>query len=252
MTKDIKNASKIGLALGGGGFLGAAHIGVIRALEEKGLTPACISGTSVGALIAALYAFGKSWQEIRDVTSELTWLDLSEFKISKFGLLSNSKLKGFVDKHIGEVMFDEAKIPLAVVATDISSGERVVLSKGRVDTAIMASTCIPGVFAPVEIDSILLVDGGLTENVPVSLLTNMGADFRIGVDLGQTQSREKPENIIDVLLNSLRITMRETTKLQEKDVDLLITPDLSRFSIFDHSKMDDLFDLGYKAALKKL
>lgn len=252
MENEIENASNIGLALGGGGFLGAAHIGVIHALEEKGISPGFISGTSVGALIGALYAFGKSWQDIRHATSDLSWVELSEFKLSKYGLLTNSKLKKFVGKQIGNVSFDEASIPIAMVATDISNGERVVMSEGSVDMAVMASTCIPGIFEPVEIDSTLLVDGGLSENVPVSLLTDMGADFRIGVDLRLMQSMKKPENIIEVLMNSLKFTMRETTKLQEQNVELLITPDLSRFNMFDNSQMDDLIEVGYKEAMKKL
>jgi NTE family protein len=252
MGKEIENASNIGLALGGGGFLGAAHIGVLHALEEQGISPKYISGTSAGSLIGALYSFGKSWQDIQQATSDLKWLDVTQIKLSKFGLLSNKKLNNFIDDVIGDVTFSDAKVPLAMVATDISNGERVVLSEGKVGTAIMASSCIPGVFEPVEIDDVLLVDGGLAENVPVSLLTDMGADFTIGVDLSSMQAQKRPVNIVEVLINSLKFAKTTSTKLQIKNADLLIAPDLSSFNMFDNSQIDDLIEAGYKEAKSRL
>ena len=113
----------------------------------------------------------------------MNWLDISGISLSQFGLLSNKKLGQLIIENLGNVTFDEAHIPVAMVAADITSGEKVVLKKGDVATAVTASTCIPGVFVPVEINNQLLVDGGIVENVPITPLKEMGADLIIGVDL---------------------------------------------------------------------
>lgn len=243
---------KIGLALGGGAVLGAAHIGVLKALNENDISVACIAGTSVGAFIGAFCAFGLKWNEIDKIARNLKWLDVSRLSISQYGLLSNGKLGEQIIEHIGNVRFDQAAIPLAMVATDISTGEKVVLRKGSIASAVMASTCIPGVFVPVEMEGRLLVDGGLVENVPIAPLQEMGADFVIGVDLNAGQKNEKPKNIVEVLLRSFNFMLESATKLQTEEADLLIQPDLSRFNMYDMDQAGDLFEAGYLEAGKML
>lgn len=252
MTQRLSQANKIGLAFGGGGVLGAVHIGVLHALEEQDIHPACLAGSSIGALISALYAFDMSWQDIHTQTKKLDWLDVAEVKLSRLGLLSNAGLKTFVDNTIGDVSFEQANIPLGITATDLTNGERIVLTQGNVASAIMASTCIPGVFEPVEIDGQLLVDGGIVENVPISLLTEMGADFTIGVDLSLDHSAKKPNNIVEVMMHALKFSMIAAAKLQREDVNLCIAPDLSRFNMFDNKQFDDLVEVGYQAAKQQL
>ncbi len=182
---------KVGLALGGGAVLGAAHIGVLNALEEYGISVNYVAGTSIGALIAAFLAFGKGWQEITEIVKDLNWLDISGISLSQFGLLSNKKLGRLIIENLGDVNFNEAFIPIAMVAMDISTGEKIVLKKGSLAAAIMASTCIPDIFVPVEINGKLLVDGGIVENVPVTTLKDMGADMIIGVDLNAKHTHKK-------------------------------------------------------------
>ena len=179
----FRRKKKIGLALGGGAVLGAAHIGVLKAIEEFNIPISYIAGTSIGAIISAFYAFGKNWEEMAILLKGLNWLDISRISLSQFGLLSNKKLGKLITDNLGDVTFDEACIPLAMIATDITSGEKVVLKSGNVAAAVMASSCIPGIFIPVEIDNRLLVDGELVENVPVTPLKEMGANFIISVDL---------------------------------------------------------------------
>lgn len=157
---------KIGLALGGGAVLGAAHVGVLRALDEQNIKINYITGTSIGALVAALFAFGKTWKEIELIALELKWLDITSITLSKYALLTNEKLGELLIKHIGNRNIEDSEIPLAFITTDISNGEKIVLNKGPVTTAVMASTCIPGIFKPIEIDGKMLVDGGIAENVP--------------------------------------------------------------------------------------
>ena len=174
---------KIGLALCGGAVLGAAHVGILRAFEEKGLRIHCLTGTSIGALISALYAFGTPLDEIEAVVTGMGWLDVTSFVPSKLGLLSNQKLGDIVTDILGEVRIEESPLPIAFIAADLRSGEKVLLNHGDVATAVMASACIPGLFIPVEFEDRLLVDGGLVEIVPISPLREMGAEFVVGVDL---------------------------------------------------------------------
>ncbi len=251
LFKKTKN-KKIGLALGGGAVLGAAHIGVLKAIDELNIHIHFVSGTSIGAFISAFYGFGKSWEEIESFTKDLNWLDLTGLSIPKLGLLSNKKLGDVVKKNIGDVNIEDAVIPVAMVATDITNGEKVVFFKGDVETAVMASTCIPGIFIPVEIDNKLLVDGGIVENVPVSPLREMGADFIISVDLNAEHPYKKPENIVEVMLRSFDFTLKAATKLQTEKVDIQIRPDLSEFNMVDMSQSEDLIKAGYEEAKKAL
>lgn len=239
---------KIGLALGGGAILGAAHIGVLRALEERKIQIGCISGTSIGAFIAALYAFGVSPHEIEGKIAELNWLDAAGFSFSKYGLLSNKKLGDTLKKTLGDVDFEDAEIPVAVVATDIGACEKVVLKEGNVAEAVMASSCIPGIFIPVEINDQLLVDGGLVENVPISPLKKMGADMIVGVDINANRKYRKPEDLIDVLANALDLAIDNATRIQTEEADILIAPELSAYNRTDVKNVHDLVKEGYDTA----
>jgi len=248
MHKKLGNNKNIGLALGGGAVLGAAHIGVLRALNEFNISISYIAGTSIGAFVAAFYAFGKSCEEIREMTKDLNWLDVSEISLSRYGLLSNKKLGEVITEGIGDVDFDQAAVPLAMIATDIATGEKVILREGRVSTAAMASTCLPGIFRPVEIDERLLVDGGIVENVPITPLQEMGADVIIAVDLLAKRTYKKPENIIEVLVNTFNYTLIAATKVQTEAADILIQPDVSSFNMINTNQVNDLIEAGYAEA----
>jgi len=247
----MKN-KKIGLALGGGAVLGAAHIGVLKALEELEISVQYVAGTSIGAFVAAFYAFDKTWKEIEEIALKLKWMDISGISLSQYGLLSNEKLGELITEYIGDKKFKQSSIPLAMVATDISNGKKVVLKKGLVAKAAMASTAIPGIFKPLEIDGKLLVDGGIVENVPIHTLKDMGADYIIGVDLNAKHSYERPDNIVDVMVNSFHFTLQASAKLQTKEADLLIQPDLSSFNRSDMDQVEDLIEKGYDDSIGKL
>ncbi len=239
---------KIGLALGGGAVLGAAHIGVLKALIEKEVRIEYVTGTSIGAFVAALFAFGKNWEEINEISCKLKWMDISSISLSKYSLLSNDKIGELLVKHIGEKNLEEASIPLAIIATDAGSGEKVVLKKGPVADAVMASTCIPGLFKPVKIDGRMLLDGGIVENVPIKTLRDIGAEFVVGVDLNAEHEYQEPQNILDVLLNSFHFIMQQSAKYQTQNADLLIKPNLSAFDRADTSQIEDLIQQGYEDA----
>lgn len=243
---------KVGLALGGGGILGAAHIGALKAIEERGIEISYISGTSIGALVGALYAFGKSWEQIYEIASHMTWLDITSISLSKYGLLTNENLAKLIVEEIGNKKLEDSPIPLQMVATNASNGDKVILSKGSVADAVMASTCIPGLFKPVEIDSELLIDGGIVENVPIKTVAKMGAEFVIAVDLNTERSYAKPMNILDVMLNSFNFIMEQSSKFQTERADLLIKPNLSSFNKSDAKQVPSLMSTGYEKAIETL
>ncbi|TCD47876.1 patatin-like phospholipase family protein [Chlorobium sp. N1] len=241
-----------GLALGGGAVLGAAHIGVLRALDELDIRVSMVSGTSIGSFIAALHAFGKSWREIRDVTLELDWLDLSGPVLSQYGILSNKKFGQVVHDLLGRRNIEDAPIRLAMVAADISTGRKAVLRSGDVAEGVMASSCIPGVFRPLERNGSMLVDGVLLENVPISPLVDEGLRPVICVDLLARHAFTKPESIVGLLLNSFYTAVTNTASMQTAGADLCLAPDLSAFNLVDTSQVSDLIDAGYRDALPAL
>ncbi len=240
----------LGLALGGGAVLGAAHVGVLKALQELELKIDYVAGTSVGAIIGSFFAFGKDWKEIKEIIMELNWLEVSGLSLSQYGLLSGEKLGQRIEQELGDVTMEQAKIHLAVVATDIATGEKVVLESGKVATAVRASACIPGAFIPVEIDGRMLVDGGIVENVPVSTVRDLGAKQVIAVNL--QSKRGKPDNIIELLVNAFQFSINHATKLQMQEAEFLLDLELSHFNRFDPKQIPDLIEAGYRQAIKDL
>lgn len=244
---------KVGLALGGGVVLGAAHIGVLQAMEELDIHVDYVAGTSIGAFVAALNAFGKTWQDIQQIAMDLEWIDMASLALSQYGLLSNEKLGTIMRNIIGDVRFNQATIPLGMVASDVVTGERVGLTRGRVADAVMASSCIPGIFKPVKIRGKMLVDGGLLENVPIMLAKEMGAETIVAVDLfTASHSRREPDNLIDLLLNTYYSAMRNAARPYNEFADVVITPDLSDFNLLNTDQIPDIIEVGYRAARQKL
>ena len=243
-----KSDKKVGLALGGGATLGGAHVGVLRALEETELSIDYIAGTSIGAMVGALYAFGMPVNKIEQIALDLDWPDISGLALSKRGLLNNDEMGKLLDKHLGDVYFEDADIPFAAVTTDISTGEKVILDEGDVSEAVKASTCIPVLFEPIEYNGRLLVDGGLKESVPLSAIQQMGAEYTIGVDLNAHRKYKRPENILDILNNTLEIALKHLANVNSREIDLLIQPNLAEFSRSETKDIDKMISEGYKTA----
>jgi len=245
-----KQKPRIGLALGGGGALGAAHIGVLKAFAELNIPVHAVTGTSIGALVGGLYAFGKSCEELEEIALDMSWMEVAGITLSRFGILSNSRLYDLVGEQLNEVRIENATIPFAAIATDIASGEKVILDSGWLHEAVAASTCIPGVFVPIELNGRMLVDGGIVENVPLSPLRGMGADFLIAVDLNGKWEPQRPEGIIDVLSNSFHFTFQAATNAIIQQADLVIQPELTGFGRTDMGNAEALIEAGYKSAME--
>jgi NTE family protein len=174
---------KIGLVLGSGSARGFAHIGVLSVLEKHNIRPDFVAGTSVGAAVGALYCSGMSPEQMKRACETTEWQALLDFGLMKTGMLDGNKFEEYIQKLTNNVNFQELRIPLRVVATDIDRASKVVFSEGNVAKAVRASISIPGVFSPVKIDNHHLVDGALIDPIPVDEAREMGADFIIAVDV---------------------------------------------------------------------
>lgn len=236
-----------GLALGGGAVFGLAHLGALKALEEHGLRPTHLTGTSIGAIMASLYAFGHTPEAIRDACSALDWWQVSSFGWSKYGIMNNSAMGDFVRHHIGHRDFSESAYPLAFVATDLASRTKIILDEGDVATAAMTSACVPGLYSPIEKGDQLLVDGGLVENVPISPLKRWDVDFVMAINLNGSTRRREPGGMFDALITAFDIAIDSHTQTQLDEADFVLSLDLADYDRTDADQSDDLFREGYDA-----
>jgi NTE family protein len=248
----MSEGSTLGLALGGGAVLGAAHIGVLQALEESALEVTHLAGTSMGALVGSLFAFGLTGKEIEALAEELRWPDVTGFLPSRLGLFSMDRLANTLRRHLGEVNVEDARVPLALLAADISTGEKVVMTRGDLATAATASACVPGLFIPIERNGRLLVDGGLLENLPVSPLQAWGVDRIIAVDVHMGRRFHRPRTLPDVLSNSLDMALASAARDRAREADLVITPETSSWSRKQMEDIPALVREGYRAACESL
>ena len=245
--------TKVGLALGGGGAKGVAHIGVLRALEEANVKVDYVSGTSVGAMVAAMYAFNVSIDTLANIARDLTLSHITTFKLNKTGFFTADPLKEILIDHLGEVNIQDAPIPLSIIATDINSGEEVVFTEGPLADAVCASASIPGVYIPMQLNGRTLIDGGIVQSVPVRAVKAMGAGVIIASRLGGIGRYEEPKNVLDVMRNAFDIALSHRIQEELKQADLLIAMDLSDFSIADNTdRYDELCAIGHDTAAKEL
>jgi NTE family protein len=244
----FRKRKKLGLALGGGGARGMAHIGVLKALEEEDLSPDFVAGTSAGSLIGALHCCGYTWRQLHELARSTDWNDLVAITVPKMGLINTGKLERLIDRLAGGRSIEDLPVPFRAVATDITRGQEVVLEQGLVSRAVQASSAIPGIFEPVRWEGLLLVDGGLLDNVPVHVARAMGAEVVVAVDLAADRSKTRdPENILDVMLYSLSILIRGQSQRGTSAADVPVAPDLAGFSFRDLSRLEDMIERGEAA-----
>ncbi len=276
---------KLGLVLSGGGARGLAHIGVIRVLEEEGIYPDYITGTSMGALVGALYSIGYTPDEMEQIIEEANWdellsnsIPLNEVTIEEkefYGrFIAELAIKGWKvelpqglieGQHLNELFsrltrsvhdindFNKFPIPFACVAADISTGERVVLDRGFLPEAMRASMAIPSVFTPVEIDGRLLVDGGLVRNLPVDEVKAMGADVVIAVNVSMgLKPKEELIDMVELLSQSAFLLGERDARDQVKKAGLVINPNLKEFNVSDFKKGGEIVAAGEQTARRML
>lgn len=240
-----KNAFKLGIALSGGGAKGFAHLGVLQALNERGLYPEIISGTSAGAFAGALYADGHSPREILSFFQKKAFKEFAEFTIPNGGFFKSAGLQTFLKKHLKAKTFESLKIPLRVVATDIEYGESKIFSSGPLVPSVVGSCSVPIIFKPVEINKHYYVDGGLFKNFPVSTIRRECVKI-IGVNVSPIIKSEYKSSLKYIAERSFHYMSGSNTLLDRNLCDYLIeSTSLSQYSMFDLEHVEEIYQAGY-------
>ena len=260
---------KVGLALGGGAARGIAHIGVLEVLQKANIPIDMVAGTSAGAAVGALFAQGKDTAELKKLLRAWDWKHRAlsiDLALPHSGLIAGRRIKNLLRGIIGDVTFEELKLPFACVATDVMTGEEVVISRGSVVEAVRASISVPIVFSVVRMQGRCLVDGGLVNPVPVSVLKNMGADFIIAVNvtpamyrLGQAapvpsgkpskNNAPKEPGIFSVIARSFAITNSQIVQNSLAGADVVIEPRMTGIGLADFSRADECILEGQFSAI---
>jgi len=225
---------RIGLALGSGGAKGLAHIGVIKVLEKNNIPIDFIAGSSIGALIGGFYSATKDIKQVEEIVLSTNWrqlLSLIDPSLRR-GLIKGEKIKKFIEAHIGKVKFQDLKIPLSVIATDLRTGEIIPINQGEVASAIRASISFPLIFKPVEREGRLLTDGGLSLSIPVEVVNKMGAGLVIAVNLDADYFTNKGNNKTDlgfyeIAINSINLLCHHLARWNVKNADIIVEPKLN-------------------------
>ena len=247
-----KNRVKLGLALGGGGARGFAHLGAIKAFEENGIKFDYIAGTSVGSLVGALYANGLNSDEIINIGKKLTKKDIKTNKIA-FMPSSTEGLQTIVKNVLGDITFKELKTPFCAVAVDIKSGKEVDIKQGNLSKAIAGSCAVPGVFNYVDFGDFRLMDGGLQNTIPSDVVKSMGADFVVAIDCNPNRGYGTDSTkFIDVMSASIRILMKSNAVKGKMFADILIEPDTKRFKSTKLQGAEEMIMEGYNATLEQI
>jgi NTE family protein len=249
----MSNWAGAGLALGGGFARGFAHLGVLQVLEQNHIPISHIAGTSVGSILGAAYASGAPLARIIETCRTLRFRDIARWRVSRLGLASNQRLGNLIERVFESRRFEDLRIPLAVVATDLNSGEPVVFTQGNLVDAIRASCAFPGLFEPVEIGTRCLADGGLVAPVPTRAARDLGAATVIGVSVGmQDGHRGAPTNIFQVVSRAVSAAQKHQLEIWERHADLVLRPDVQSLAWDDFDRADEAIAAGAAAALRAL
>jgi len=254
---------KVGLALGSGAARGLAHIGVLEVLEREGIPVDMIAGASAGALVGALYAQGKSLSQIGELATSMSWKKIAplvDLALPKPGVIGGRRVKDLVRSIIGDIRFEDLQIPFSCVATDIMTGEEVVINQGSVLEGVRASISVPIIFTVVKRKGRYLVDGGLVNPVPVSVVKQMGADITIAVnvvpdvkershwvDKEGTENSKEP-HIFSIIMQSIYISTYSLVKSSLEDADIVIEPQMAYIGGGDFHRAQECISRGELAA----
>ena len=243
---------RIGLALGGGAARGFAHIGVIQVLEENGLRPDLVVGTSAGSLVAALYASGKGGAELASLADAMDEYTITDWAFPGRGLIRGEALARFVREHTGGRQIEQMKLRLGIVATDLDSGQPILFELGDPGVAVRASSAVPAVFQPVRIGTREYVDGGLVAPVPVRFARQMGAELVIAVDISAVPDGNATGDPMRMLLQTFAIMGRSINQYELRDADVVVRPRLPGISGADFANRKRSILAGREAALALL
>jgi NTE family protein len=245
----VKKEPKIALVLGGGSAKGFAHVGVIRILEQEKIPIHMVVGTSVGSLIGGIYASNPDSFQLEWIAFKIDRGDILDFSINvKMGTVPGTKLENFIEQNVKAKKVEDTKVPFFPVATDLNTGETLILEKGSLAKAVHASSAIPGVFVPVNFGNRLLVDGGVANNVACDIAKAKGADIVIAVNLQKDIKTTQIDSLIDVIGQSITIMMKEASKPKLAYADVVIEPETKGIGMFDFTQKKQLMEEGMKSA----
>lgn len=249
-----KMPPRIGLALGGGAARGFAHVGVIQVLEEAGIHPALVTGTSAGSLVAALYASGKSGAQLQQIAETMEEATIADWTLQIFtrGVLRGEALAKYVNTQVGQRPIESMALPLGIVATDLNSGNDVLFQRGDTGTAVRASSAVPAIFQPVKVGGREYVDGGLVSPVPVRAARKMGAELIIAVDISTPPEASAASGTLEILLQTFTIMGKSISAIELKDADVLVRPSLQGVSSADFGARKRAIESGRQAMLAAL
>lgn len=250
----LKKPPKIGLVLGGGAARGFAHIGVIQVLEEAGIKPHLVVGTSAGSLVAALYASGKSGAQLQKVAETMEEATFADWTLPIFsrGLLRGEALARYVSQQVNGRLIESTAMPLGIVATDLNSGQGMLFQRGDIALAVRASSAVPAIFQPVKISGRDYVDGGLVSPVPVRYARQMGAELVIAVDISGLPEGNAANDTLQVLMQTFTIMIKSINNFELREADLVVRPALAGVGSSDFSSRRRSIDAGRSAMLALL
>lgn len=243
---------KIGLALGSGGAKGFAHVGVIKVLKEAGIPIDMIAGSSMGALVAVFYAAGSDVDRLYQIAKLFKRKYYLDFTVPKMGFISGKRVKDMIRALTYNRRLEELDIPTAVVATDILTGEKVVMTEGPIAEAVRGSISIPGIFVPEKMGDRLLVDGGVIDRIPVSVVKSLGADLVIAVDVSSNKVQGDVTTIYDVIMQSIEIMQHELVHHRQIASDLMMHPAVDRFNSRAFTDLEEIIAVGEEEARKHI
>ena len=247
--KPAIRSRRVGIAFGGGSMHGIAHVGVLKAFAEKGVKFQFITGTSAGAIVGVLAAAQLPISEIELVARRLEWPGMLSLSWSGKGLMQNAKLRTLIDNTLGDRQLEQLPISFGAIATDVASGKRVIIRNGPAGAAVSASCSIPVIFEPIKIDGRDLVDGGLTEPVPVVAVREMGADIVIGVDVAYRPNEDQFQGLTGFAFQTMHIMANALINEQIRRADIAIRMNLHQMIGKDNSH-DQLIAAGYAATMR--
>jgi len=243
---------KLALVLSGGGSRGFAHLGILKALNEYGYYPDMIAGTSAGAIAAVLYADGYSPDETMELFKDKELLKYVEVIIPKTGLLKMNGMVKLLKNHLKANTFEDLKIPIYVAATNINTGKIEYFNSGDIIKPLVASASIPVIFSPVRINDSYYLDGGLLDNFPIKTVEYKASKI-IGAFVNHIDFIEEFKTIKDVALRAFQLSVNKNVAQKAQKCDIVIAPKkLYKYGLFDVGKRQEIFDLGYKEAIKVL
>jgi len=243
---------KIGLALGSGGARGFAHIGVIRVLKEEQIPIDFIAGSSMGAIVGTFYGAGLDIDRLYKLAVAFKRKYYLDFTVPKMGFIAGNRVKELIRIFTKGKNLEQLDIPVAVVATDLLRGEKVIFDKGSIADAVRASIAIPGILVPEKIDGRVLVDGGVIDRVPISVVKNMGADIVIAVDVNTVKDTGEITTIFDVILQSIDIMQNEIVKHRELTSDIMLRPLVGQYSARAFTNVEDIIRVGEEETKKQI